>query len=673
MKQASYFLFVLFALIPQLLSAQISPQQAIEEMGRGINLGNTLEPPTEGAWNNGPAQESHFDAYEEAGFTNIRIPVRWDEHTGDASPFDVVDSWMDRVEEVVDWGLERGFYITLNGHHEDWLKNNYTNSILRDRYDAIWEQIAERFKDKSDKLLFEIINEPNGMTVAQVDDLNERILGIIRETNPTRLVIFGGNMYANAEQLLDAKILDDEYVIGYYHSYDPWSFSGLGNGTWGTDFDYQQVTNKYNLVKNWSTTNNIPVHHSEFGAIHACDYNSRMRIYAHNVEQCIVNGFAFSVWDDGGNFGILNRSNDTWPEVKDILMHYHEDSPNAIFSSVSTNPDTEEVAVLVEWNNRVTSTADIILERSVGVSNNFQEIAVLDSDATSYLDTDVTSGLTYTYRMYTEREDGTLLHGYPTRITVTTGTSSDQSPFSGSPILIPGTLEVEEYDTGGQDVAYNDNETANMPGDFRPDEGVDIGAYNGGFIIGYVHQGEWLEYTVNVQQAGTYSVKAEVASEIPNGAFNIVFEKNNATFEFDSPGTGGWVEFVEITNNNGFISLEEGEQIVRFSIVNNNAFNINRLVFNLETTNVEDLEEKANQIKIYPNPAHGNVNFELEEELFQPNMILEIYKITGEKVSTLEITNKITNVNVDHFANGNYLIKIIGTDFTVQKKLVVNK
>ena len=59
------------------LLAQLTPAQAVAEMGRGINLGNTLEPPQEGAWNNGPAQESYFDAYVEAGFTNVRIPVRW--------------------------------------------------------------------------------------------------------------------------------------------------------------------------------------------------------------------------------------------------------------------------------------------------------------------------------------------------------------------------------------------------------------------------------------------------------------------------------------------------------------------------------------------------------------------------------------------------------------------
>jgi len=338
MKSPNFILllFFVFSLTP--LSAQITPEEAIAGMSRGINLGNTLEPPTEGAWNNGPAQETFFDAYLEAGFTNIRIPVRWDQHTANNAPFAIDETWMDRVEQVVDWGLARGFYITLNGHHEDWLKTNYSSLILRARYDAIWEQIVERFQNKSDKLLFEIINEPKGMTRAQVDDLNQRILGIIRAKNPTRLVIYGGNEWANSEQLLTAAIPNDDYIIGYYHAYDPWQFSGQGMGTWGTTNDYQRLTNKYQSIKNWSDANNIPIHHSEFGAVHSADYNSRMRIYAHNIEQCLINGFAFSVWDDGGDFGILNRGNNTWPALKDILIHYHPDSPNEIFSTFQLDP-----------------------------------------------------------------------------------------------------------------------------------------------------------------------------------------------------------------------------------------------------------------------------------------------------------------------------------------------
>ena len=667
MKKSNFYFTLLLLLFTQSLSAQLTPEEAVAGMGRGINLGNTLEPPTESAWNNGPAQESYFDAYVDAGFSNIRIPVRWDQHTGNSAPFAINETWMNRVEEVVDWGLSRGFYITLNGHHEDWLKNNYNNATLRARYDSIWVQVAERFKDKSEKLLFEMINEPKGMTVAQVDDLNERILGIIRVTNPTRIVIYGGNEWANSDQLLNAVIPTDDYVVGYYHAYDPWQFSGEGQGTWGTANDYQQVTNKYQSVKTWSDANNIPIHHSEFGAVLAADFNSRMRIYAHNVEQCIVNGFAFSVWDDGGDFKVLNRGNNTWPEVKDVLMHYYEDSPNQVFSTLSIDPVTEAPSITVDWNNRATGTGTIILERAVGGASIFAQIAELPADATTYTDTAVASGNTYTYRMYTTRSDGTLLHGYPTRVRIV---GTVQTSYNAAPIAIPGILEIEEYDNGGEGLAYHDSDAINVAGSFRSEEGVDIGGFGTGHILGYVASGEWIEYTVNVAQAGMYSVSAEVASEVANGAFNITFEQNNASTTFNSPQTGGWVAFQEITANSQ-IELAAGVQQMRLNITNNNPFNIDRLTFNLETVSNHDLDAAEAGFKISPNPTAGILNVELTEALLNDSTQLELFRVTGEKVGTFKMDGTTTTLQLEGFASGVYLLQLVNEEVHLVHRIVI--
>ncbi len=665
MKNLVFVVFFSFLNI-SLLIGQISPEEAVQGMGRGINLGNTLEPPFEGNWNNGPAEEEYFDAYLEAGFNNIRIPVRWDNHTDDSAPFAIDDSWMDRVEEVVDWGLSRDFFITINGHHEDWLKNNYDNPTLRARYDSIWVQVANRFKDKSDKLLFEIINEPNGMTISQVDDLNERILSIIRETNPTRNVIFGGNMYANAEQLFDAKILDDEYLIAYYHAYDPWQFSGQGQGTWGSSNDYQQLTSKYQSVKNWSTTNGIPIHHSEFGAIHECDFNSRMRIYAHNVEQCIEKEFAFSVWDDGGDFRVLNRSTNSWPEIKDVLMHYYPDSPNEIFSTfildASSNP-----AVALDWNNRTSDNGSIVIERAAGGTSNFIELAILDSDATFYSDTEIVSGATYTYRMYTTKSNGTLLHGYPTRITIT---ATEQTPFNGSFIPIPGEVEMEEYDYGGEGLAYSDTEPANIPNGFRQDEGVDIGALGDAYILEYVAENEWIEYSVIVNQAGTYSVDAEVASEVANGTFSITFDKNNASTDFISPSTGNWYVFQQITANNT-IDLEEGEQQMRIDITNNTPFNVDKLTFNLvSTSDLKDIQFPS--LKVTPNPSKGPFFIELPETFSDNEFSIEVYNLAGKLVKKINVQGNSFTVDLEDIQSGIYMLHIVNENLNLVKRIVKN-
>jgi len=121
--------------------------------------------------------------------------------------------------------------------------------------------------------------------------------------------------------------------------------------------------------------------------------------------------------------------------------------------------------------------------------------------------------------MYTTRADGTLLHGYPTRVNVT---ATEQLPFNGGAIDIPGVIEMELYDLGGEGIAYHDADAVNIPNAFRVNEGVDIGGIPFGHVLEYIEIGEWIEYTVNVTQAGLYSVNARVAAPVSNGAFNVL-------------------------------------------------------------------------------------------------------------------------------------------------------
>jgi aryl-phospho-beta-D-glucosidase BglC (GH1 family) len=298
----------------------LGPQDAIRQMGRGINLGNTLEPPAEGKWNNPAAQEYYFDDYKTAGFTCVRIPVRWDEHTNKKPPYAVDKAWMDRVEQVVDWGLKRDLFIILNAHHDDWIKKGYTDPNQRDRFDSIWSQISGRFKDKSEKLLFEILNEPFGMNMPQVNELNERILKIIRQTNPTRIVVYSGNEWTGFDQLIQAAVPNDKYLVGTFHSYDPADFALKANGKWGTAADKAAAKTMFDKVAAWSKETGIPVLLGEFGASTKCDHDSRMAFYTTFAHEAVSHGFAFTVWDDGGDMQVYQKKDRTWNEIKDILI-----------------------------------------------------------------------------------------------------------------------------------------------------------------------------------------------------------------------------------------------------------------------------------------------------------------------------------------------------------------
>ncbi len=440
---------------------QLTPQEAQERLGRGINLGNTLEPPYEGGWNNPPAEERYFDAYKEAGFSTVRIPVRWDKHTAATAPYTIQNSWLDRVEEVADWGLERGMFVIINAHHEEWLKSNYESADTLARFVAIWRQVAERFKDKSDSLLFEIINEPYGMTIEQVDELNDTILKVIRESNPTRIVIYSGYRWSNSEELMQARIPDDPYIMGYFHSYNPWSFAGQGNGTWGTLSDRNQIRDKFQTVGQWARDHGVSIMISEFGAMNGCEFNSRMQHYFVYVQNSLRQHIPFMAWDDGGQFCILCRSSNTWFIIKDILIYTTLESPDWFKAEESGE------GVHLTWMN-MGEYDTLILERGPSVST-IEPLLGLSPTATAWVDSTAIQGYNY-YRLKAYLHDTVFTYSYPVRVYHTPATmvvSPDATglhlypnpPKEGTIYLDTGDLPAgipcswELFDMKGQSVA----------------------------------------------------------------------------------------------------------------------------------------------------------------------------------------------------------------------------
>ena len=117
------------------LPNEILAEQAIAEMGIGINLGNTLDAPYEGQWALS-AKEYYIQAFKDAGFKHVRIPVTWNNHTLLYSPYDIDDIFLDRVEQIVDWALTRDLYVIVNVHHDDWLKSDFSQAN-QNRFSAI--------------------------------------------------------------------------------------------------------------------------------------------------------------------------------------------------------------------------------------------------------------------------------------------------------------------------------------------------------------------------------------------------------------------------------------------------------------------------------------------------------------------------------------------------------
>ena len=141
--------------------------------------------------------------------------------------------------------------------------------------------------------------------------------------------------------------------------------------------------------------------------------------------------------------------------------------------------------------------------------------------------------------------------------------SQASTPYSGTPIAIPGTVEAENYDLGGEGDAYHDTSPGNTGGAYRTDD-VDIEVCTeGGHNVGWTVTGEWLKYTVNVASNGSYSVVTRVASLVGTGAFHIEVNDVDVTGTIAVGSTGGWQNWEDRLST---FTLPAGQQVIKLVI-----------------------------------------------------------------------------------------------------------
>lgn len=161
-------------------------------------------------------------------------------------------------------------------------------------------------------------------------------------------------------------------------------------------------------------------------------------------------------------------------------------------------------------------------------------------------------------------------------IRIPPASSTDQLPYGGTEWPVPGTIEAENYDTGGQFVAYYDTTAGNSGGQYRSDD-VDIETCSeGGYDVTGVKAREWLEYTVDVESSGIYTMRARVASASAGGEFRIEFDGQDVTGPVSFPATGDGQTFVNVDVNH--VLLSKGQHTMRLLMDADN-WNINWINF----------------------------------------------------------------------------------------------
>jgi len=410
------------------------------KMNRGINLGNVLSAPIEGNWQDA-VEKSYFEDVASVGFKTVRIPADFfgvrtsgdtsgyskdanteNLYSGSSSDYIVDSSYLDRMEEVLTWSLNENLVTILDLHGAD-IKDEFIHTYsTKDQYAAyytnptsakraadyekfksIWTQIANRFKNYSYDLVFEIINEPYfHLSESEMNQLNTDIIAIIRNSggnNATRNIVIitgGGENSFNAPlQISDLILESDSYLIPTFHYYLPRSFTASAgeNHTdfdWGTAADKASIDTDFGVVKTWATEKSVSILLGEFGADNEGGYSydtkkygdfggpendSRVEFHKYLSQKAIDLGYSLTVWDSGekSNKSIYLASQDVrWvTEVRNTVLGI-----GCLDTEIISNVDVE-CGVGTDWSLYVDATTMATIYHS-SISNAYTGVKAVE-------------------------------------------------------------------------------------------------------------------------------------------------------------------------------------------------------------------------------------------------------------------------------------------------------
>lgn len=349
--------------------------EATRLMGNGINLGNTLEAcdnnvgiktnaplSYETYWGQPKTTQAMIDGMKAAGFDTIRIPVAWMTNATHLYEGDyTIDAdYMDRVEEVVRYARKAGMYVIVNDHWDGgWYgmfgsESAETRALAMEAYKGMWQQIAERFRDYSDYLIFESANEELGgrfdensplycsdsvvtylnddERYALTNEINQTFVDVVRATggnNATRLLLIAGYS-TNIDQTCDdrfqmPKDTADSKLMVSVHYYDPWSYCGASSAAsatkWGKVSDYEYMDQQLAKMTKF-TEAGYGVVIGEYGALPCSDglKDNTLAYHTAFLDACTKYNLTNCLWDCSG---LYKRVSQTFAD-DDILAMYQE-------------------------------------------------------------------------------------------------------------------------------------------------------------------------------------------------------------------------------------------------------------------------------------------------------------------------------------------------------------
>jgi endoglucanase len=338
------------------------PPAAAAHFKKGINLGNRLDAPNEGDWG-GVIQAEDFPFIAQRGFDHVRIPIRFSGHALDEAPYTIDAAFFSRVDTVLDQAAAANLAVVVDMHHYDELAANVT--AQRDRFVALWKQVAARYRDRPDTVAFELLNEPSGQLDTTWNDVMLPAIQAIRESNPRRLLIVDSVFWADPTKLSALMLPDDANIMASIHLYEPKLFSFQGQDWIGAAFlttgvifpgppatpvepvqaakdaawanqwfiDYNTkpaatnpsgpatVAAQLALITAYRQSRGRTVYNGEWGPQDGGALDSRVRLVTEVRQQCESAGIGWAIWEDPVNMKLFDAPAGSWlTEIIDALL-----------------------------------------------------------------------------------------------------------------------------------------------------------------------------------------------------------------------------------------------------------------------------------------------------------------------------------------------------------------
>ena len=293
-------------------------------LGRGINIGGALDTPkTEGEWGV-TLQDEYFQIIKDAGFNSIRLPVRWNAHAENKPPYTIDPNFFKRIDWAINNCLSRNIPVVLTTHHYDDLYSDPDGQ--KDKFVAIWKQIAERYKGYPDTLIFDPLMEAlEKLDADKWNSLLKETIATVRRTNPERTIVIcpaGLFCIENLSRLELPK--DDRNIIVSIFYYSPLEFTQQG-ASWvqgsekwlgkkwvGSEDAKQRIAKDFDIAADWAKKNNRPIYLNEFGAYEKADMESRVRWTKCISDAATARGFSISYWEFCSVFGMYDLQTKSW-------------------------------------------------------------------------------------------------------------------------------------------------------------------------------------------------------------------------------------------------------------------------------------------------------------------------------------------------------------------------